>query len=68
MRSLILLMGAFVVVAGFAGCGPDVRQIEEKDKANLDRLAKEGIGAPGDAGKEGAAGQPGQIYAPQGPE
>lgn len=70
MKHLVCVLA--IVLIG-AGCGPAVRQATPADKANLDRLAKEGIGAPGDAGKtppnqapaqEGGA--PGQVYEPKG--
>lgn len=70
MKQLVCVLAVLLIGVG---CGPAVRQATPTDKANLDRLAKEGIGAPGDAGKPPAnqtpaqeGGAPGQVYEPKG--
>lgn len=59
MKKLLVLGLIGTCLLGLLGCpGGDAPKANEKQKAEIDRIMKEGIGAPGDNQAGGAAGQP----------
>lgn len=46
MKKTISLLAFAGILGLLAGCSADTPQGTEQDKANLDRLSKEGIGGP----------------------
>jgi len=55
MQRLWILALSLVAVSFAAGCGAggDVGKATEEDKKNIERLAREGVGAPRGAEEEG---------------